>query len=67
MSADRYPLRVRLHGGRNTHGARTTAADTRITACSLWINATATNHWMPPTAVITCSACRRQIAREEAR
>lgn len=64
---ERYPLRVRLHGGRATHAARPTDGGThhndRITACDYFLAAYSTNHWMPNTATITCSRCQRAVAK----
>ncbi|MEU9606177.1 hypothetical protein [Streptomyces sp. NPDC048057] len=65
-AVDRYPLRVRLHGGRNTHGARP-LDDDQITACDYFAAAGSQNHQLPADSPITCPGCLRQIARQEAR
>lgn len=59
-------LRVRLHGGRNTHAARTVAGDEaeyRITPCGQWLDPDAINHWLPADSPITCPACTRKVSR----
>ncbi|EDY52988.1 hypothetical protein [Streptomyces clavuligerus] len=62
---DRYPHRVRLHGGRSTHAARDLLGGDRETACGYYLDDGAVHHWMPPTAAaITCTACCRKIAKE---
>ncbi|GAA3384406.1 hypothetical protein [Streptomyces racemochromogenes] len=61
-----YPLRVRLHGGRNTHAARKRAEthpDDRITACGVFLAAYSTNNWLADDKPITCRACTRQTDR----
>lgn len=64
--ADRYPHRVRLHGGRNTHAARDIPTSrSRVTACDCYLDAEAVNDWKPDTAPITCPACKRAIAKEQ--
>ncbi|MEU8316685.1 MULTISPECIES: hypothetical protein [Actinomycetes] len=61
---DRYPLRVRLHGGRNTHAARPAGDGDQITACDYFLPAGTLSHQMPPTAVITCRTCHRRTIEE---
>lgn len=60
-----YPKRIRLHGGRNTHGAHTTRYDPSgthlMTACgySTWPR----DELKPDTAPVTCRACIREMNR----
>lgn len=70
MSADAvHPLRLRLHGGRNTHALRLVHGDEG----DYWVtpprcgHVFATNdpgHWLPETATVTCPACVRAIGKE---
>ncbi|MTE20319.1 hypothetical protein F0L17_14620 [Streptomyces sp. TRM43335] len=61
---NRYPHRIRLHGGRNTHAAEQLAVSgDLLTACNY--DAGAVYHRMPPTAVVTCRACRRVLDRQQ--
>lgn len=55
-----HPKRVRLYGGRNTHAARETRATIEL-ACDAPIDLMAANHWMPPTATITCRGCNNAL------
>lgn len=60
---DRYPHRLRLYGGRNTHTARELpVSGGLLTACDYSVGDI--NHTLPPTATITCRACKRAINRE---
>lgn len=59
-----HPLRVRLHGGRNTHAARDLNSGGHLTACDYTLADDAANHWLPPTATITCRRCTRTLATE---
>ncbi|WP_191064660.1 hypothetical protein [Streptomyces sp. 5-10] len=52
-----YPMRVRLHGGRNTHGARETINTGAETACDTFVDILAENHWLDDDAKVTCKRC----------
>lgn len=56
-----WPLRVRLHGGRNTHAARITKAGDRVTPCGYVIAKDGTNHWLADDAGMTCRNCVHRI------
>lgn len=59
-----WPHRLRLHGGRNTHAARTINGgedDRLVTACDYW--ADGKNDHKPDDAVITCPRCIREMNR----
>lgn len=62
-----FPRRFRLHGGRNTHAARTVNGgeeDRTVTACDYM--AGPKDEPKPDDAVITCQACVRAINRQTA-
>lgn len=63
MTKQPHPLRVRLHGGRATHAARDLNSGGHLTACDYTLPENAVNHWMPPTATVTCGRCRRTTER----
>lgn len=60
-----YPNRLRLHGGRNTHAAKTVAdpigQTVLITACG-YTNGPS-DDLRPDDAPVTCRTCTRAIAR----
>ncbi|MGW1979203.1 hypothetical protein [Streptomyces sp. NPDC001889] len=58
-----HPRRVRLYGGRNTHAARDLLGGDHETACGYFIADGSTTHWMPPSATVTCPACKRKTGR----
>ncbi|GAA2838240.1 hypothetical protein RMN57_13035 [Kitasatospora sp. CM 4170] len=60
-----YPRRLRLHGGRNTHAARTVNGNPNqlVTACNYL--AGPKDERKPDDAPITCRATGCQIAAEE--
>ncbi|GAA2439608.1 hypothetical protein [Streptomyces glaucus] len=61
----RYPHRLRLYGGRNTHAAEKLAiSGDLLTACDY--DAGAAYHRMPDTSAVTCRACQRVLAKEKA-
>lgn len=60
----KYPLRVRVYGGRSTHAARELSiSGNRETACEYSIDAKLANHWMPNTNHVTCRRCQRVLAK----
>lgn len=61
--------RVRLYGGRNMHEAQPSGSGF-LTACAIYISATAHNHWHnaenPDNAEpVTCRSCIKALARKE--
>lgn len=56
---DRFPHRVRLHGGRAVHAARDLLGGGRETACEYYLDAEATNDWQPSDTAVTCKKCAR--------
>lgn len=60
----RFPLRVRLHGGRAVHAVRDVLSGGHETACEYALSDGAVNHWQPPGAVVTCGRCLRVLRRE---
>lgn len=65
MTQPSHPHRVRLHGGRNTHAARDLNGGDRATACDYFLPDEAHNHWGDPTDPVTCTACKRALAKGE--
>lgn len=59
----RYPHRLRLYGGRNTHAAEQLAiSGGLLTACDYDVGPV--YHRMPDSNVVTCPGCRRVLAKE---
>jgi hypothetical protein len=56
-----WPLRVRLHGGRNTHAARIISGGDRVTACGYTLAENASNHWLANDADMTCRDCAHRL------
>ncbi|MET7688027.1 hypothetical protein ABZT06_08600 [Streptomyces sp. NPDC005483] len=62
MTAEPYPYRVRLWGGRNVHASRdVNGGPNRVTACGYYLPANSNNHGVTPIADIECSRCRTAI------
>jgi hypothetical protein len=60
---NRYPLRVRLTGGRNTHAARTCRDGIgHTTACGIYLSGD--DHWLDADADIRCRRCVRDMYRQ---
>ncbi|MFY7065959.1 hypothetical protein ACOQFV_08865 [Nocardiopsis changdeensis] len=64
----RYPHRVRLRGGRNTHAARAYQDITYdlITPCDYVANTQTGDHALPDDAAVNCPRCVRQLNAEDA-
>lgn len=61
----RHPLRVRLYGGRATHAARDLLGGAHETACEYYLADGAENHWLAPTADVSCGRCLRVLRRAD--
>lgn len=60
----RWPVRVRVYGGRATHAAAYDHKNQLRTACGRWPDIThgrLADHPLPPSATITCAGCLKKL------
>lgn len=65
MTAQAFPHRLRLHGGRNTHAARpirTAFGETALTTACGYINGPR-DELKPDEALVTCRTCTTEMTR----